>query len=138
MLRLMNYLNPMAHIGERRYSLIFPFIVTLLANTLSEVYAYNIARDPMIVGVYIIFVNVALILYFSFRDGVGGGVTASVLSVSYYFYIIYTRHYTGIQLDSGVKTTIVLGILFLILAGIIGWLKQEIDKLVERESDEKR
>jgi signal transduction histidine kinase len=128
----------MAHLGEVRYSFVFPLFVNVLLCVLSEMYAYGIAKNPMIVGVYIIFLNVAFILYFAFRQGLRGGFISSAVSILYYFYIIYTRHYTGAQLSSGVETTLILGVLYFILAGIIGWLKQRIDKLIERETDEKK
>lgn len=135
---LIRYLNPMEHLGERRYSYTFPLLVNITVVLLSELYVYRIVQDPLRVGTHIIFVNVALILYFSFRDALRGGFISSGFAIAYYFYIIYSRHYSGKQLVSGIETTIILGILFFVLAGIIGWLKQEIDKLIEREADGKR
>lgn len=135
--RLLKYLNPIERLGDGRYSYLFPLVANLALCILSEVYAYGIAKNPMIVGVYIIFLNVAFIIYFAFRDGLRGGFIGTTLSILYYFYIIYTRHYKGAQLTSGVETTIILGILYFLLAAIIGGLKQEIDKLIEREADEK-
>ena len=134
----LTYLNPIERLGVKRYSFVFPLIANLALIILSELYAYGIARDPMGVGVYIIFLNVAFIIYFAFRDGIRGGFISSVFSIVYYFYIIYTRHFKGAQFNSGIDTTIILGVLYFLLAGIIGWLKQTIDALIEREADEKR
>src|ERR1700687_5450978 len=131
--RLNRYLNPIKRLGLGEYSYFFPFFANTALCILSEIYAYNFAHNPLIIGVYIIFFDVAFIIYFSFRDGIRGGIISAVISIVYYFYIIATRHYTGQQLSSGVDTTIELGLIYLILSGIIGWLKQTIDKLISRE-----
>ncbi len=138
MTRLDKYLNPLARLGLRRYSVLFPLISSISITLLSELYAYEIAGNPMSVGRYIIFVNVAMILYFAFRDGIRGGFIASAISILYYFYIIDSRHYEGQQLISGIETTIILAILFSLLSTIIGYLKQKIDTLIIREAEEKR
>jgi len=138
MKRLGKYLNPVSRLGKQQYSILFSLLYSLGLCMLSEFYAYQIVHDPMAVGMYIIFVHVGTILYFSFRDGIRGGVVSSVIAILYYFYIIDTRNYSGQQLTTGVETTITLAFLYLLLAGIIGWLKQKIDKLIIREADEKR
>jgi two-component system phosphate regulon sensor histidine kinase PhoR len=138
MQRVHTYLNPIARLGKEQYSFYFSLCFSLFLILISEIYAYQIAHDPMIVGVYIIFLHVGAILYFSFRDGIYGGFTAVITAIAYYFYIIYTRGYRGQQLESGIETTIILGILYFLLAWIIGWLKQKIDTLIRREADEKK
>lgn len=138
MRKIVAYLNPMAHLGERKYSVLFPLFTMLIMCVLSEVFAYGVAKDPMAVAAYAIFLPVALIIYFSFREGIRGGVVASAITIAYYFYIIYTRHYKGAQLSAGIDTTVILGLLYFSLAGIIGWLKERIDQLIDREADEKR
>src|SRR5260221_10238892 len=135
--RFFRYLNPIDQLGSGRYSFIFPLIANLALFLGSEIFAYSITHNPMIVGVYIIFLNVAFVIYFSFREGIGGGVISTVFAVIYYLYIIKTRHYSGQQFAAGVSTTFLLGLVYLIVAIIIGWLKQTIDKLIERETDEK-
>jgi two-component system, OmpR family, phosphate regulon sensor histidine kinase PhoR len=132
------YLNPIARLGEIKYSYLFPLITTLICYALSEIYANMIARNPMVAGMYVIFMSVGLIIYFSFRDGVRGGIITSVITIGYYLYIIYTRNYTGQQLTSGLITSTILGAIFLSLSVIIGYLKQTIDKLIEREADARR
>lgn len=136
--KLTHYLNPFAYLGVKKYSVFFPLIFSLAVSLLSEIFAYVIVQDPNIVGIYIIFLNVATIIYFSFRDGIRGGLITTLISILYYFYIIYTRHYHDQQLTSGIQTTIILGLLYYLLALIIGYLKQRIDSLIEREGDEKR
>jgi PAS domain S-box-containing protein len=135
--KFFRYINPVAHLGESHYSYYFPIIANLSLCVLSEVYAYGVAKNPMVVGVYIIFANVAFIIYFAFRDGIRGGIISAVAAIYYYLYIIFTRHYVGPELRSGIDTTLILAILYFVLAGIIGGLKQQIDKLIEHEAEEK-
>lgn len=135
---LLNYLNPIRRLGKKKYSTLFPLLVSVVIPVLSELFAVFIAHNPNIVGVYIIWANVMTIMYFAFRDGLKGGVIAALIPVCYYAYIIYTRQHTGAQLVASVETTIVLGLLYLAMAGIIGWLKQTIDSLIESEANEKR
>ncbi|MFA9288952.1 MAG: sensor histidine kinase [Weeksellaceae bacterium] len=136
--RLRKYLSPIAQLGETHYSTVFPLVGTLFFCVLLEIYAFMIARDPDAVGLLAIFVFVALIIYFAFRDGRKGGFIATAITIGYYFYIIRSRAYQGQQLVEGVETTVILGFLYLFLAVVIGWLKETIDQLIERESDEKR
>lgn len=135
MKELLRYLNPLARLGNKKYSVFFPLIFSIVVCVLSEMFAYGVVKNPEIVGVYIIFINVASIIYFAFRDGVKGGFTAVVVPIAYYFYIIYTRNYTGDRFIGGIEATLVLAALYLVLAGVIGWLKQTIDGLIEREAD---
>jgi len=135
--RLNRYLNPIDRLGQGENSYLFPIIANIALWVLSEFYAYSIAHNPLIIGVYIIFLNVAFIIYFSFRDGIFGGLISAVAAILYYFYIIYTRHYSGAQLVAGIDTTIELGLIYILLALIIGWLKQTIDKLIGREANER-
>lgn len=137
MRNVFNFTNPLRQLGTRRYSFWIPFIASVLVILLSEIYVYSVAHNPMVVGRYIIFVHVAMIIYFSFRDGIKGGVITVVLAIAYYAYIIYTRNYSGEQLRAGIDATIVLSLLYSLLAGVIGWLKQTLDRLVGREKDER-
>lgn len=133
MKKILKYLNPLAQLGKKRYSLAFPLTFSLVVCIISEIYANQIVHNPGIVGRYIILVNVASLIYFSFRDGVRAGIIASIIPILYYVYIIYSRDYTGTRLTSGIVATVSLGALYLIIAGIIGWLKQTIDNLIEKE-----
>ncbi len=138
MRRVLLYINPVLRLGSRRYSFLFPFFGTLVFCILVEVYAYFIVKDPNAIGVLAIVIFLALVIYFSFRDGVLGGLVATTITIAYYFYIIYTRNYTGERLASGLETTIFLGLVYCSLAGTIGWLKQAVDILIEREADERK
>ena len=135
--RISRYLNPIERLGSGNYAFIFPLVANVLLCIASEFITYNVLHDPIAVGMYIIFCNVVFIIYFAFRDGIIGGLISVVISVLYYFYIIFTRHYKGVQFVSGVDTTIELGLVYLALAFTIGWLKQTIDKLIGREANEK-
>ena len=135
MSQIIRYLNPILRLGIPKYSIVFPLLVTILIPILSELYAYEIANNPAAVGTYIIFINVAAILYFSFRDGIRGGAIVSTGSIAYYIYIIFTRNYVGDQFIAALETTAVLGILYFLLAAIIGWLKQTIDGSIVTETE---
>jgi PAS domain S-box-containing protein len=137
MQQLNRYLNPINRLGLEENSWVFPLTANICLCIISEIYAYGIVHNPLIIGVYIIFFDIAFIIYFSFRDGIAGGIISTTISLVYYFYIIYTRHYSGELLASGIDTTIELGLVYLILAVIIGWLKQTIDRLIGRETSEK-
>jgi len=135
MKELLRYLNPVARLGVRKYSVWLPLFISLATCIISELYTYGIAKDPLAVGQYIIFVNVAFIIYFSFRDGIRGGVITTFIAIFYYFYIIATRHYTGKEFTAGVDTTFILFCLYLLISIIIGWLKQVIDSLIISEKN---
>src|SRR6266550_3947384 len=95
--RVNRYLNPIERLGNNKNSFLFPITANILLCVLSEIYAYTIAHNPLIIGTYIIFINVAFVLYFAFRDGIIGGLISAFSAVMYYFYIIFTRHYGGQQ-----------------------------------------
>lgn len=135
---VLQYINPITRLGQKKYSFWFPFSITLLSCILLELYAYILMHDPNAVGLLAIFVFIALIIYFAFRDGIKGGAITTVITILYYFYIIYTRHYKGQQLITSIETTLTLGFIYFFLANVIGWLKQNIDTLIEREADEKK
>ena len=137
MKKLIQYLNPVDHLGQKKHSFIFPFIVTLASCILLEILFNTLIKDPNAIGAPAILLFIGLIIYFSFRDGILGGFTATIVTIFYYFYIMYSRQYTGSQLTAGIQTTIALAFLYSILAGIIGGLKQKIDRLIEQEANEK-
>ncbi len=138
MYRILRYVNPIARLGNRHYSYIFPFIITFLTAVLMELYANNILRNPEDIGLAAIFVFIALILYFAFRDGKRGGIIATTITILYYLYIIHTRQYDGEQYMASIQANVVLAFLYYLLAGIVGWLKETIDSLIDREANERR
>jgi PAS domain S-box-containing protein len=138
MKKIFTYLNPLSHLGDKHYSTLYPFILTTIIYVISEIFAYFIAQDPLVVSAYIIYVPIILAVYLAFRFGIQGGIIVSILTVLYYLYIIYTRKYSGEQLISGIELTIILGFVFAAIGVTIGWLKQTIDSLIINESDERR
>ncbi len=136
MRRVFQYLNPIAHLGNRDYSVLFPFFTGLLAALLGELLQKFVIFHDSFQGLYAILVFIALIIYFSFRKGIRGGLMMVAITISYYLYIIFFTQ-SPEQRRSGLETTAVLTVLYVLLAFIIGWLKQTIDHLIERESDEK-
>lgn len=131
--KLLDYLNPIKQLGKKKYSFLFPLIFSITVCVASEIFANQIIHNPNAVGRYIILINVASLIYFSFRDGVRAGIIASTIPLLYYVYIIFSRGYSEARMTSGIITTISLGTLYFILAGIIGWLKQTIDNLIHSE-----
>jgi two-component system phosphate regulon sensor histidine kinase PhoR len=136
--RGITYLNPIAHLGDRKYSYLFPIISVFAVYALSELVAKMLIIPSEPYGMYVILISIIAIIYSSFRNGIRGGVIATLLTSAYYLFIIHSRNYTGQEYSSGVNTTIVLTILYLLMAGIIGWLKQTIDLLIDQEANERR
>jgi PAS domain S-box-containing protein len=135
---ILNYLDPFSNLGIKEYKIKFSTLTTLAICILSEFYANILVKDPLIVGKYIIFVNLAEVIYFAFRNGIFAGLTVTFITVLYYLYIIVTRNYTDQMLTSGLYSTFLLGIIYASLAIIIGYLKQKIDFLIDKEFKEKR
>lgn len=106
----------------------------VIAAILSEFVANIVLGDPMAVGILAIYPFLALIIYFSFRDSLRGGFVAVTTTIAYYFYIIVTRNFTGERLVNALEATFTLFLIYCVLAWIIGWLKQEIDTLIQQET----
>ncbi len=132
--RLYSYLNPIQRLGNTRYSWFFPLTGTLALAIFSEVVLVGWLRLPAgIQGLFAIFAFLAAIIYFAFRDGLKAGYIASIITIAYYFYIIFSRNREGSEFSSSIQTTIVLAALYAMIASIIGWLKQTIDGLIVQE-----
>lgn len=138
MKKLVRYLNPIAHLGEKKYSVTLPILATIIFAVLLEYYANEIVHDPDIVGIYAIIIPVALIIFCAFRYGIPGGVVVVFFTIIYYGYIIMSRDNPPEERLTQWETTGVLGAVYLLMAVIIGWLKQKIDDLIEREANERR
>lgn len=138
MSRLGRYLNPISRLGHRKYSVVFPFGFTLFVAATSEFIISNLLRNPNLVGAYGIILFLILIIYFAFRDGIRGGLTATLATLSYYSYIILTRPTTPEEKFNQWETTLMLATAYVTLSIIIGWLKQTVDYLIEREANERR
>lgn len=125
--------NPFARLGRARYSTVAPLATTILAAVLIEFIVNSILHSPEAVGIPAIFVFIALIVYFSFRDGIKGGLITTGITVGYYLYIIYSRDYSGEQLRGSLETTVLLGSLYAGISVVIGWLKQTLDRVIVQE-----
>ena len=135
---LLRYLNPMAHLGEKKYPLTLPLITTLIAYILLEVIGYLIVKRPEQMGDAIIFTTFALVLYFSFRSAIKGGLIVTGLSMLYYIYFIYTRHAPIAVKESALLIASLLTITNIIITLIIGWHRQTVDRLLDREIQAKQ
>lgn len=136
MKRILSYLNPIDQLGKKQYSTIFPLGVMLGMCIVFEI-AYSLTHNSSNVGLFLLFISIALIIYLSFRDGLRGGFIATAITILYYLYIV-NYHSPLKERTAGLETTGILTILYFILSGIIGWLKITIDRLIDREADEKR
>ena len=105
---------------------------------LLDIIYINILKNPSAIGLPAIFLFIAFIIYFSFRDGIQGGIITATITVLFYFYLIFSLHYKGAQFISGIETTVTLGLVYFFLAFVIGLLKQTIDNLLEKEADGRR
>lgn len=136
--RINIYLNPIKRLGYPRYSIMFPIALTVFIYALLEFIVYFIIRDPNAVGYPAIVLSIILIVYLAFRDGILGGVIVATITIAYYLFIVYTRHYSGNQLKTSVITIAILGVVYFLIAGLIGWLKETIDGLIEKQLNEKK
>jgi len=127
------YINPLTRLGNWNYSYKLPLFVSIIACIGIEIYIHVLAKNTENLAILAIMIPIALIIYFSARDGIIGGLITTGVSILYYFYIIVTLHYVGQQYISGVTTTAVLGIMYTVLAVVIGWLRQTLDFLMEKE-----
>lgn len=138
MRRILQYLNPLHHLGDPYYSFLFPLFTIVVFSLLSEFFAYSIVHDSNVVGVYGIFLFVALIIYFAFREGIVGGLTATFVTILYYIEIVITRHASPIQIEQQWEIIVVIACIYIVLSLIIGGLKQYVDTLIEREANGRR
>jgi PAS domain S-box-containing protein len=133
MKKIANYLNPFANLGKQKSGVIFPLIFMICWILALEFYGQVIIKNPTAVGLPAIIFNLVYIVYFSFRDGFKGGFAATIITIFYYMYIINSRHYEGQRLINSINTVVALGFVFFLISGVIGWLKQMLDKLINEE-----
>jgi PAS domain S-box-containing protein len=141
MQNLLTYLNPITRLGDKKYSIFFPLIFTLALAVFIDILVYRILQNPSSAGFFAIILPIAAIIYFSFRDGIKGGLISASVIILFYFYLI-NFHPSPTQSPEQRSTQWItvagLGGLYLLIAIVIGWLKQTIDNLIQREADEKR
>lgn len=135
---ILEYLNPIKHLGDRRYNLFFPFITTILSAVILEFIAYRLTSNPENVSNYAIAIFFGLIIYFSLREGIKGGYVVTVITILYYYYIVYTRHYTGTRFITSIQLIVLFMILYFFLSTVIGWLKEIVDVHIENEVKENK
>lgn len=135
---ILHALNPVSQLGRRSYYITFPILSTVLLSASIELYAVYVLHDPDSVGMPAIVILLGSIVYFAFRNGIRGGIAATLVTILYYAYII-TTHDAPVQ-DRRVQwqTVLVLAFLYTLIATIIGGLKQVIDQLIEQEANERR
>lgn len=130
--KIFRYLNPIHQLGNIQYSVLFPVLANILVYICSEFYIYGVT-DGANAGSYVIFISIAFIIYFAFRDGISGGLISTGIAIFYYLYIVWDREYQGTELLAALQTIAVIGFLYAFLALVIGWLKQTIDMLIVQE-----
>lgn len=138
MKKILHYLSPMRHLGDRHYPILFPLLTMIVFSVLVELFVTLVLHQPETVGTYAIFPHIVLIIYFAFRTGMRGGFIAAGVTLLFYFYIVYSRNWTGEQLESGLNMIAILSALYFLLGGVIGILKERIDVLIDNEAGEKK
>lgn len=131
------YLSPIAHLGEKKYTIQFPLFFTLFLAIGNELLTNRLIYNPSLNSILAIVVFIALITYFSFRNGIRGGIASVVITISYYLYIVFSRPSSLSDRILQLEMVLLLTILYLFLAFIVGGLKQIVDNLVETEANEK-
>lgn len=127
--------NPLFHLGEKKYSIFIPLVATILAYVLSEIFAYYILKQPNSIGTPDIILTFLLVIYFSFRFGMKGGLTTVGVSVVFFTYFILFRHAGIKEKESAIAVATALTVVYTILALILGWLRQTIDDLFRKEQE---
>lgn len=136
--KILYYLNPFNRLGKKQYTIVFPFLLTLLSAFILEFYVIEIVKNPQLVRVPAVIIFLGLIIYFSFHDGLRGGMTATCVTILYYIYLLATRYSTTEKFVVDIETVVALGLLYIILTAVVGGLKQRTDVLIEREANEKK
>ncbi len=129
--RVLHFFSPFSRLGESQYSYSFPLLLSLIFVLLSE-FLVTILSAPEMVGIIAIFLFMALIVYLSFRDGIRGGFIAASITILYYLYILNREGGTN---SEGIRTIVLFTIAYYAIAGVIGWLRQSIDQLIQKELD---
>lgn len=74
-----------------------------------------------------------LVIYFAFRFGIRGGMTAVGTATVFFTYFILTRQASVGEKEAATATAVALTIVYTLLAVILGWLRQTIDDLFSKE-----
>src|SRR6185312_2499000 len=135
--KIINFLNPIKHLGEKSYSFGFPLLTTLAVYVITELLGYLIFKNPNAMGTPDVILTLILVLYFSFRFGIKGGIVVSLESIIFFAYYIDTRHAPFLEKEVAAITALAVTIINLFIVFTVGWLKQIIDGLLARETEEK-
>lgn len=127
------FLNPIAHLGETKYSIAFPFFASLVVYIISELLGYFIIKNPNNMGTPDVIITFLLVAYFSFRFAIRGGLVAWVMSTVFFAYFIAFRHASTAEKEQAIITASILAFLYLCIGLIIGWLKQTLDGVIYKE-----
>lgn len=133
MKKIWHSINPLVHLGEKKYSLVIPLLATILIYALSEFFAFFILRQPNSIGTPDVILTLLLVIYFAFRFGLKGGFTVVGLSILFFTYFIVSRHVSLAQKEVATAVATAIIVVSGILALILGWLRQTIDELFSKE-----
>jgi PAS domain S-box-containing protein len=131
--QLVVYFNPFERLGEKNYSHILPLLTTLLAALLIEYLFTVILETATGRGLLAILLFTFFVVYFSLRDAIKGGFVAAMIAICYYAYIVFST--TAAVTTQRVQMIAVFALAYLIIAWVIGKLRQSIDNLIEKESE---
>lgn len=128
------FFNPMRRLGFGKNSIFLPILGSILVLTLVELIATHTQISPNSASAIIISSSILLVVYFSFRDGIRGGILSAGIVFLYYTYVIFTRVKMP-QREAGIQSAIFLTGMYIAIGLIIGWLKQSIDQLILKEKN---
>lgn len=135
---IFSYLNPIAHLGDKQYTVWFPLLTSVMIYILSELFGYFLLKKPNSMGTPDIIITFIFLLYFSFRFAIKGGIVTWIISTLFFTYFIISRQATIAQKENAVIIAVTLAIVYAFIALIVGWLKQTIDDLIDKEADARR
>lgn len=123
----------MSHLGEKNYSFRFPLITSFIMYALSELIGNFILNRPNDMGPAVVMLTFFLILYFSFRCAIKGGVIVIIVSTVYFTYFIASRNVSFSIKEAAVLNVVVLTVIYIPIALIVGFLRKTIDDLFAKE-----
>ncbi|HVS79550.1 MAG TPA: PAS domain-containing sensor histidine kinase [Candidatus Paceibacterota bacterium] len=126
-------LNPMASLGEKNHSIYIPLLGSAAAYLLAEFIGNLILHRPDNMGPEVVVLTFLLVLYFSFRHAIRGGLTASAVSIVYFTYFIYSRTASYSVKVAATENVILLTSLYLLITFTVGILRKRLDDLFGKE-----
>lgn len=126
------FIDPMRRLGLGKYSASVPTAGTAIILFLLELFVTHAKISQGNASVLIITASILLVIYFSFRDGIKGGLISTALIFVYYSFIVFTRINID-QKNNSFQTAIYLSLMYAATGLIIGWLKKSVDALILKE-----